>query len=188
MGVAFLDSMPLAVYDNHRMATPRGCTSLAVHGQTAMGWCYSFTWPAIGNDSGVRRAWRLTPGHVDDRQPVVRRAAGLGGPLLGDRGYMSQALHAVRVGPGLARLTTSRKHMKHRVLRWWAKWLLRQRSLIETLHEQVKNLCQIEHTRHRRVPGFRIKLGAGLVVSSSRPKNPRLVSDVIPWGRCSSCS
>src|SRR5262249_8374518 len=60
--------------------------------------------------------------------------------------YMSQALHAVRLGSGLTRLMTSRKHMKHRVLRWWAKWLLRQRSLIETLHEQVKNIRQIEHT------------------------------------------
>jgi len=27
--------------------------------------------------------------------------------------------------------------------------LLRKRALIETVNDQLKNICQIEHTRHR---------------------------------------
>jgi hypothetical protein len=88
-GIAFIDSTSLAVCDNHRIATPKVFAGLAMWGKTSMGWLFSFKLHLIVNDEGELLAFRLTPGNVDDRQPVTRLAAGLGEQLCGDRGYIS---------------------------------------------------------------------------------------------------
>jgi hypothetical protein len=64
--------------------------------------------------------------------------------------------------------------MKNRVMRLWDKLLLRKRALIETVNDQLKNISQIEHTRHRSVTGFRVNVVAGLIAYSHRPKKPSL--------------
>lgn len=64
--------------------------------------------------------------------------------------------------------------MKNRVMRLWDKLPLRKRSLIETIIDQLKNISQIEHTRHQSVIGFMVNFVAGLVAYSYRPKKPSL--------------
>ena len=162
-GIAFIDSTPLAVCDNHRMATHRVFEDVATRGKTSMGWFYGFKLHLVINDEGELLAFRLTPGHVDDRQPVPLLVQGLFGQLFGDRGYISQTLHDTLFAQGLELLTKIRKNMKNRVMRLWDKLLLRKRSLIETVNDQLKNISQIEHTRHRRVTGFMVNLVAGLI-------------------------
>jgi hypothetical protein len=173
-GIAFIDSTPLAVCDNHRIATHKVFAGLAKRGKTSMGWFFGFKLHLIVNDEGELLAFRLTPGNVDDRQPVARLAAGLGGQLFGDRGYISQALHDVLLGQGLELLTKIRKNMKNRLRRLWDKLLLRKRALIETINDQLKNISHMEHTRHRSVTGFMVNLVAGLIAYSHRPKKPSL--------------
>jgi DDE family transposase len=173
-GIAFIDSTPLAVCDNHRIVTHKVFDGIAARGKTSMGWFYGFKLPLIINDEGELLAFRVTPGNVDDRQPVERLATGLGGQLFGDRGYISQALHDILRNPGLALFTKIRKNMKNRLLRLWDKLLLRKRVLIETVNDQLKNISQIEHTRHRSVTGFMVHLVAGLIAYSHRPKKPSL--------------
>ena len=173
-GIAFIDSTCLAVCDNHRIATHKVFEGLAARGKTSMGWFHGFKLHLIVNDEGELLAFRLTPGNVDDRQPVARLAAGLRGQLFGDRGYISQALHDILLHQGLELLTKIRRNMKNRVMRLWDKLLLRKRALIETVHDQLKNISQIEHTRHRSVTGFMVNVGAGLVAYSFRPKKPSL--------------
>ena len=34
------------------------------------------------------------------------------------------------------------------------KILLRKRALVETVNDELKNICQIEHTRHRSLENF----------------------------------
>lgn len=171
-GIAFMDSTPLAVCDPPRMATHQVFEGLAARGKTSMGWFYGFKLPLLINDAGELLALRVTPGNVDDRRPVAHLATGLGGPLLGDRGSISQALHDLLLGQGLAWLTTIRKHMKHRVIRLWDTWILRKRTLMETVNAQWKNISQIAHTRHRSVAGLMVNLVAGLVAYSYRPTKP----------------
>jgi hypothetical protein len=165
-GIAFIDSTPRAVCDNHRIATHKVFAGLARRGKTSMGWFFGFKLQLLVNDEGERLAFRLTPGNGDDRQPVARLAAGLRGQLCGDRGSLAQALHAVLLGPGLELLTKIRKHMKNRLMRLWDTLLLRKRTLRETINDQLKHSSQSEHTRHRSVTGFMVNLVAGLIASS----------------------
>ena len=59
-------------------------------------------------------------------------------------------------------------------MRLWDKLLLQKRALIESVNDQLKNISQIEHTRHRSVTGFMVNLVAGLVAYSFRPTKPSL--------------
>ena len=52
------------------------------------------------------------------------------------------------------------------------KFVLGRRSLVETVIDQLKNLCQIEHTRHRSITNFGVNLMAGIVaycISDNKP-------------------
>jgi hypothetical protein len=51
-------------------------------------------------------------------------------------------------------MTKTRKNMKKMTLDVFDKALLRKRSFIETIIDQLKNIRQIEHSRHRSVEGF----------------------------------
>jgi len=48
--------------------------------------------------------------------------------------------------------------MKPCIVLLWGKLMLRKRSLIETVNDQLKNICQVDHTRHRSVNGFIVNL------------------------------
>ena len=53
-------------------------------------------------------------------------------------------------------------------------FLLRKRSLIETVNDQLKNISQIEHSRHRSVWNFLVNLFAGLIAYTYLPQKPSL--------------
>lgn len=173
-GIAFVDSTTLAVCHNRRIHAHRVFAGWATRGKTSMGWFYGFKLHLIVNDEGELLAFCLTPGHVDDRKPVPTLTKRLWGQLFGDRGYISQALHDLLFAQGLELLTKIRKNMKNRLMRFWDKLLLRKRALIETINDQLKNISQIEHTRHRSMTGFMVNLIAGLVAYSFQPKKPSL--------------
>lgn len=54
------------------------------------------------------------------------------------------------------------------------KILLRKRAFIETVHDLLKNICQIEHSRHRSPLNFMVNLVAGLIAYTYLPKKPSL--------------
>ena len=57
------------------------------------------------------------------------------------------------------------------------KRLLGRRSIIETIIEQLKNISQIEHSRHRSVDNFFVNLIAGLTAYCHRPHKPSIQLD-----------
>ncbi|MGK7898696.1 MAG: transposase, partial [Xenococcus sp. (in: cyanobacteria)] len=96
-------------------------------------------------------AFKLTPGNTDDRKPVPDLTKDLVGKLFGDRGYISQELFEKLYERGLQLITRYKKKMKQKLVKLIDKILLRKRSLIETVNDQLKNISQIEHSRHRSV-------------------------------------
>jgi hypothetical protein len=96
------------------------------------------------------------------------------GTVFGDWDSIWQALFADLFAHGVQLIPKLRKGMKHKLLPTLDKLLLRKRSVIETGNAQLKNISQIEHSRHRRVANFLVNLGAGLIAYSYQPKDPSL--------------
>ena len=174
-GISFIDSTALAVCHNARIGQHRVFAVDARLGKTSVGWFYGFKLHLVVNDRGELLAFCLTPGNVDDRRPVPRLVRRLFGRLFGDKGYISQALaEQLFVLHGVHLITKLRKNMRQVVLAAADKLLLRKRALIETIVDQLKNICQIEHSRHRSPLNFVVHLLAGLTAYCHQPKKPSL--------------
>lgn len=173
-GLSFVDSTKLVVCHNRRIQRHRVFAGLAGRGKDSVDWFYGFKLHLIVTDEGDILACRLTPGNVDDRQPVRQMAQGLFGKLIGDKGYLSPTLVASLLQQGVELLTPIRKNMKPRLVRLNDKLLLRKRVLIETIHDQLKNVSQIEHSRHRSPANFLVNVLCGLIAYCHQLKKPSL--------------
>ena len=179
-GISFIDSTPIEVCNPCRSKSHRVFKGLVGWGKNSVGWHYGFKLHLIINDRGELLAFKLTPANTDDRKPVPDLTKDLIGKLFGDRGYISQELFEKLYERGLQLITRSKKKMKQKLVKIIDKILLRKRSLIETVNDELKNICQIEHSRHRSVWNFLVNLFAGLIAYSYLPKKPSL--DLEPKG------
>lgn len=173
-GIAFIDSLPIAVCHNRRIPSHKVFAEVAERGKSSVDWFYGFKLHLVVNDQGELLAFHLTPGNVDDRKPVPKLARGLFGKLFGDRGYISQSLQQVLSEQNLQLITKIRKNMKNRLLSVFDQIMLRKRALIETINDQLKNICQIEHTRHRSTANFLVNVIAALIAYTYKEKLPSL--------------
>jgi hypothetical protein len=173
-GMTFVDSTSLAVCHNRRIARHKVFEGYATRGKSSMGWFFGCKLHLMVNDEGELLAFRVTTGEVNDQVPVERMASGLWGQLFGDRGSISRVLHQALWAQGLALITLVRRNMKPRLMRLWDRLLLRKRFLIETINDQLKNISQIEHARHRSLTGFMVNLVGGLIAYTFQPKKPSL--------------
>ena len=112
----------------------------------------------------------LTPGNTDDRAPVLQLSeqANLIGKLIGDRGYISSQLAEKLISKGIQLI------MKNKLMHLSDKLLLRKRGIIETIIDQLKNISQIEHPRHRSPTNFLVNLFCALIAYAHQPKKPSL--------------
>ncbi len=173
-GISFVDSTPIKVCHNRRIHSHKVFKKLAKRGKNSMGWFYGFKLHLIINEQGELLAFKLTPGNVDDRKPVPEMSSDLFGKLFGDKGYISQKLFDELYSRGVQLITKIRKNMKNKLMPVIDKILLRKRALIETVNDQLKNISQIEHTRHRSVTNFMVNIVAGLIAYTWQPKKPSL--------------
>jgi len=174
-GISFIDSTPLKVCHNARIHQHRVFAGRAARGKTSVGWFFGFKLHLVVNERGELLSFCLTPGNVDDRRPVPKLATDLFGKLFGDKGYLSQPLaEHLLVTQGLQLITKLRKKMQNRLLSLSDKVLLRKRAIIETINDQLKNICQIEHSRHRSPVNFLVNLITGLINYCHQPKKPSL--------------
>jgi hypothetical protein len=74
-------------------------------------------------------------------------------------GYISQALADFLWNDGVHLVYKRRSNMKDQNLSDTDKILLRKRALVESVNDELKNICNIEHTRHRAMKGFLVNLG-----------------------------
>jgi hypothetical protein len=180
-GISFVDSTPLAVCHNKRIHRHRVFDGFAERGKTTMGWFYGFKLHLVVNDRGELLAFRLTPGNVDDRKPLPGMLRGVFGKLFGDKGYLSQTLRDDLCDVGVELITSIRRNMKPQLLLLYDKLMLKRRSIIETINDQLKNISQIEHSRHRSVNNFFVNLMAGLIAYCQRPSKPSVQLDPIEY-------
>lgn len=113
-----------------------------------MGWFYGFKLHLIVNEHGEITSFFITPGNIPDNniETVTKLSKQLQGKLFGDRGYISKDLFTALWENGVQLVTGIRRNMKNRLLPLMDKVMLRGRSIIENINDQLKNQEQIEHT------------------------------------------
>jgi Transposase DDE domain len=173
-GISFIDSTSLKVCHNRRIHSHKVFAGCARRGKTSVDWFFGFKLHLVTNDCGELLSIRFTPGNVDDRRPVPEMVTDLFGKLFGDKGYISQPLFEALYDEGVQLVTKLRAKMKNRLILMFDKIMLRKRAIIESINDQLKNISQIEHTRHRSVANFFVNLLAGLVAYTHREKKPSL--------------
>lgn len=186
-GISFIDSTPLRVCHIKREKQHKVFKDLATKGQCSIGWFFGFKLHLIINDKGEVIDFLITQGNVDDREPLKQKAFHdkVFGKLFGDKGYISKDLFEQLFVDGIHLITKLRKNMKNSLMHTYDKLLLRKRALIETVNDQLKNICQVEHTRHRSFENFMTNMISGLVAYSFLPKKPSLNIDIIDNDRIS---
>ena len=181
-GLSFIDSTPIVVCDNHRIWQHRVFAQMAERGKTSTGWKFGFKLHIVINHLGELLAFRLTPANTDDRKPVPEMVRALVGWLYGDKGYISESLTGELLEQGLHLITKARKNMKPRLLKAFDKAMLRKRAVIESVNDQLKNISQVEHTRHRSPFNFGVNLIAGLIAYTKQPLKPHIDVDQLTEG------
>lgn len=181
-GISFLDSTSIKVCHNRRISRHKVFDGLAARGRTSVDWFFGFKLHLIVNEQGELLNVSITAGNVDDRNPVPELVEGLFGKIFADRGYVSQKLASELLDNlGIEFFAKPRRKMKNKLMRLHDKLLSRKRSIIETIIDQLKNISQIEHSRHRSPVNFCVNLLCGLIAYCHQPKKPSLEMDwVLP--------
>ena len=173
-GIYFIDSTTIDVCHVKRASSNRVFKNIAKKSKSSMGWFFGFKLHIVINDRGEIMAFKITSSTTDDRVPVDQMTQGLTGKIFGDRGYISQELFDKLYQRGLKLVTRIKKNMKNKLMPLIDKLLLRKRAIIESVNDQLKNISQIEHSRHRSVNNFMVNLLAGLAAYTLQPKKPSL--------------
>ena len=168
-GIAFVDSTALRVCNNLRI--PRHKTFKA---EAASLQRVGFKLHLVVDDAGEILSFQVTRGNVDDRKPVPTLLKNFVGKVFGDRGYISKKLTELLATDNIELITTLKKNMKPSVLAAFDKLLLRKRSIIETINDQLKNIFDLEHSRHRSLINSMINIVSCLVAYAYQPKKPSL--------------
>lgn len=163
-----MDSLPILVCHNRRIHSHKVFAGLAQRGKSSMGCFYDFKLPLVINEQGEVLGLTFTSGRVDDRQPVPQLVHQVWGKRFDGRGYISQRLFEQLGAEGLQLITKLKRNMKNKLMPMLDKLLLRKRALIECVNDQLKNVSQIEHTRHRGAVNGMVNILAAVVAYTFR--------------------
>ncbi|MDE6003821.1 MAG: IS982 family transposase, partial [Oscillospiraceae bacterium] len=177
-GISFIDSTSLKVCNNHRIHSHRVFSEYAKTGKSSMGWFYGFKLHLIINDEGEILSYCLTSGNIDDRNEAVMDSLTkeIFGKLFADRGYISQKLFEKLLEKDITLVTRAKKNRKNKLMDLQDRLMLRKRAVIESVNDFLKNICDIEHSRHRSVTNFLVNLVSALAAYSFLPKKPSICS------------
>ena len=152
----FFDTTPLRVCCNPKILIHKTFEGLFDCGKCSMGWFCGFKLYLIINDKGEILNFMFTPGNVDNREPMNQGKflGNIKGKLCADKEYIGQTLFEILFLNGIQLVTKVKNNMKNLLMSIADKILLRKRALIETVNEELKNIAQIEHSRHRSFNNF----------------------------------
>ena len=150
---------------------------MATTASSIMGWFHGFKLHIIVNDKGEILNFVITQGNVDNGEPLKKGNIlnRIFGSPYADKGYISNDLAAMLFDDGLHLVTGIRSNMKNVPMTMRDKILLRKRSIIETINDQLKNICHAEQSRHRSFGNFITNLVASLIVYSFQKKTSNKV-------------
>ncbi len=175
-GVSFVDSTPLRVCKNQRIHIHKTFRGIAQRGKCSMGWFFGFKLHLICNEKGELLNFMITPGDIDDRKPLEYKAFvdAIYGKLVGDKGYISRHLFERLFVDGIQLITKLKSNMRGALMSMSDRLLLRKRAIIETVNDELKNIAQVEHSRHRSFDNFIVNLLGALSAYCFFPKKPCL--------------
>ena len=173
-GICFVDSTPLRVCNNHRIHIHKVFKGIAQRGKCSMGWFFGFKLHLICNEKGELLNFMITPGDVDDRKPLEYKAfvEFIYGKLVADKGYIGMNLFERLFVDGIQLITKLRNNMKGALISVSDRILLRKRAIIETVNDELKNIAQVEHSRHRCFENFIVNILGALAAYCCFPKKP----------------
>lgn len=173
-GISFIDSTSIKVCLKSRAKKNKVFGKIAGWGKSSVDWFYGLKLHIIVNDEGELLAFCITSGNTDDRVPVRGMTKNIFGKMFGDKGYLSRDLFFDLLENGTFLYTTLKKNMKNKFMNISDKILLRKRVIVETVNDQLKNISQIEHSRHRSVINCFVNIIAGLIAYCFQSKKPTL--------------
>lgn len=173
-GISFVDATFIAVCDNRRINQHKVFKGIAARGKGSTGWSFGFKLHLVVNDAGELLAVYLTAANRHELKALPQLVKRLFGKLFGDMAYLSQSMFEQLMQQGVQLITKLKSNMKNKLMLLTDKLLLRKRSIIETINDQLKNISQIEHSRHRSPINFLVNLVSGLIAYTHQPKKPSL--------------
>ena len=173
-GISFVDSTPLRVCRNQRIHIHKVFKGIAQRGKCSMGWFFGFKLHLICNEKGEVLNFIITPGDVDDRKPLEYKAfvEFIYGKLVGDKVYIGKNLFQRLFVDGIQLITKLKSNMKGALMSVSDKLLLRKRAIIETVNDELKNIAQVEHSRHRSFENFIVNMLGAIAAYCVFPKKP----------------
>jgi hypothetical protein len=176
----YADSTKLVVCHNRRIYGHQVFKGIAERGHSSVGYFFGFKLHLVINHQGELISFCLTKGNVDDRKVIPKLMNGLTGLAAADKGYIDKKLEKKLLNQGLKLVTKVKKNMKKRILSTFEKFFLCQRSIVETVIDQLKSICHIEHTRHRSPMNFLVNLVGGLTAYCLKPRKPAIQLRKLP--------
>ena len=178
-GISFIDSTCIPVCHNKRISRNKVFKGYAERGKSTMGWFYGFKLHLICNECGEVLNFILTRGNVDDRDEKVfnRLSDNIIGKLYADKGYISQTLFDKLFSNDIHIVTGLRSNMKNKLMPLYDKIMLRKRSVIETINDELKNVAQLVHSRHRSLNNFLMNVLAVIAAYTFFDKKPSINID-----------
>lgn len=175
-GISYIDSTKIAVCNNRRISSNKVFKNIAKRGKTSMGFFYGFKVHLIVSHKGDLLSFSITTGNKSDRNKslVSKMCEDLFGKLFGDKAYISNPLRDDLKNKDIQLITKLNSNMKNKLINLTDKILLNKRGVIETINDQLKNICNIEHTRHRSVFNFFVNLISGLIAYTFLPNKPSI--------------
>jgi hypothetical protein len=181
-GIAFVDSTSLKVCHNIRILRNRVFDGVAKRGKGTMGLFYGFKLHLLINQIGEIISLKITPGNTNDRTPTPELCKNLHGKLYGDKGYIGKKLSETFAESDIDLVTTVRKNMKAKAISIFDRAMLSKRYIIETINDPLKNISQVEHSRHRSETGFMLNVISGIVAYCLNKQKPRIKLSASEFG------
>lgn len=172
--VFFIDSTALKICHIKRERQNKVFKNTAKKSKSTMGWFFGFKLHIVINNFGEIISFKITDSTCDDRSVVHELTKNLLGKLIGDKGYIKSELFEELFDRGLELVTKIKKNMKNCLMNFKNKILLKKRVLVESVIDQLKNICHIDHTRHRSFENFIVNIFGGLIAYGLKSNKPSI--------------